>query len=80
MGRLLVVNKKNLAEMVAAVEALRRRRDELVKLAAAYPVECAFGGYRCVFVSAVDIDAMIDELQYKIDVAEAGLPSVEASP
>ena len=79
MGRLLVVTKKNLSEMAAAVAALRRRRDELIRLAAEYPLECSFGGYRCVFESTADIDSMIEELQYKVDTAEVETPPVEAA-
>ena len=56
------VTLQNLQLCTIARDALRDNLAILAKLTEKYPIECKFGGFRFVFESKVEIDALIAAL------------------
>jgi hypothetical protein len=56
------VTAQNLQLCIAARDALRSNLEKLARQTEKYPVECRFGGYRYVFESRAEIDALIAAL------------------
>jgi hypothetical protein len=67
----LEVTVQNLQLCKSARDALRANLETLAKLTKKYPVECRFAGFRFVFESRADIDAVIATLETGIARLEA---------